>query len=83
MVLVTVDGKKTAIPVDAAAVCWFSDAQIESETAEELAEQESSAFINTLKLPTTILTCLMAHQVGQYQAKMFLERVKGMYSKHQ
>ena len=77
MILVIVDGKKTAIPVDAPAVYSFSNAELEGGTARELAEQVSSALINTLKLPATTLSYLMAHQAdGQYQAKMFLARLK-------
>ena len=73
MILEMVNGQKTAIPVDAPPVYSFADDGLEGGTAEELAEQVISA----LELPQTALSLLMAHQAdGQYQAKMFLQKLK-------
>ena len=79
MILVMINGQKTAIPVDAPQVYSFSEAEAVSEggTAEELAVQVVSALVKSLKLPQTVLSSLIAHQAdGQYQAKKFLQRLK-------
>ena len=77
MILVMVNGKKTAIPVDAPPVYSYAVARLEGGTADELAEQVISALVKTLKLPKTMLSSLMAHQAdGQYQARIFLQKLK-------
>lgn len=77
MILVMVNGMKTAIPVDAPPVYSFSEAGLKAGTADELAEQVISALVKTLKLPNNALSSLMAHQAdGQYQARMFLQTLK-------
>lgn len=71
-----VNGQKTAIPADAPYVYSFSEGGLEGDTGEELAGQVVSALVKTLKLLTTVLSSLMAHQAdGQYQARMFLQKL--------
>ena len=80
MILVMVNGMKTAIPVDAPPVYSFSEAGIKGGTADELAEQVISALVKTLKLPNNALSSLMAHQAdGQYQARMFLQTLNHLH----
>ena len=66
------------LPFYAPPVYSFSkEAVLEGGTADELAVQVVSALTNTLKLHPTTLSLLMAHQAdGQYQAKMFLQKLK-------
>ena len=52
MILVMVNGKKKAIPVDAPPVDSFTDDGLEGGTAKELAEQVISALVKNIKAAT-------------------------------
>ena len=72
MIMVTLNGKKIAIPVDAPPVYHFEQEHLEGGTASELAEQVLASLSNTLKLPNSSLSHLVAHHAdGQYQAAKF------------
>ncbi len=51
MVLVIVDGKKTAIPIDAPRVYHFEDSSLQGGTASELAQQVIASLLKMLNLP--------------------------------
>ncbi len=77
MVLLMVNGEKTAIPIDSPAVYAFKTESVEGGTASELAEQVIKSLTETVKLPHSCLSYLMAHHAdGQYQAADFLKTLK-------
>ena len=76
MILVMVNGKKTAIPIDAPPVYQFTDNRVEGGAAKDLAEQVVSCLVK-INIPPTSFSYLMAHQAdGQYQASMFMQTLR-------
>ena len=77
MILVMVNGEKTAIPVSAPHVYEFSESQISGGTAPHLAEQVISSLLTNLNLQETHLSYLVAHQAdGQYQAHKCIDTLR-------
>ena len=68
MVLTMVNGEKAAVPLYAPPVYSFQDSHLEGGTARELAKQVIASLCETIKLPATSLSFLVA---GQYQAADF------------
>ena len=72
MVLTMVNGENAAVPLYAPTVYSFQDSYLEGGTARELAKQVIASLCETIKLPATSLSFLVAHQAdGQYQAADF------------
>ena len=81
MVVVMVNGKKVAVPVEAPAVYDFKDSDLVGGTACHLAEQVLTSLKDKVKVKQESLSYLMSHQAdGQYQAHDFIEGLKqGIY----
>ena len=68
MVVVMVNGKKVAVPVEAPAVSDFKDSDLVGGTACHLAVQVLTSLKDKVKVKQESLSYLMSHQAdGQYQ----------------
>ena len=62
MIVLMVDGEKTAIPIAAPPVYYFENSGVVGGTASRLAEQVILSLRKTAKIPEKSMTFLMSHQ---------------------